>query len=66
MAAELIRAMGVVPLKPSEVLELGSETLLKMKMNDAVVYYDVQDYVPGKRIRVSTDDEREVVGAMSA
>jgi DNA (cytosine-5)-methyltransferase 1 len=63
VAAQLIVAMNVAPQPPTETLELGDESLLTMKMNDAVAYYDVQDYVPGKRLRISTQDHREPVGA---
>lgn len=66
VAAKLIEAMNVAPKRPSEILELGSETLLTMKMNDAVSHFDAVDYVPGRRIRTSQEEDRETVGAMSA
>lgn len=66
VAAQLIAAMNVAPKRPTKTLELGDESLLTMKMNDAVAYYDVQDYVPGKRIRISTEGDRGPVGAMYA
>jgi DNA (cytosine-5)-methyltransferase 1 len=66
VAAELIAAMKVVPQRPAEELKLGPESLLTMKMNDAVAYFGVWDYVPGKRLRVATEEHREMIGALFA
>ena len=66
VAAELIAAMDVAPIRPSGTLALGDESLLTMKMNDAIAHYGVLDYLPGKRIRISREEDRETVGAMSA
>lgn len=52
VAAQVIKALGVVPEKPSNVLELGQESLLQMVPAAAARYYGVSDGVVGKRLRI--------------
>ncbi len=41
VATEIIRALGVVPVKPQQKMHLGNESLLKLNMSQAVQYYGV-------------------------
>jgi DNA (cytosine-5)-methyltransferase 1 len=65
VAKELIVAMNVATIRPKKSLELGDEGLLTMKANDAVEHYGISDYVPGRRIRISTEEDRQAVGAVA-
>lgn len=56
VAAEIIRAMNVVPRRPESVLELGSERLLRMSVSAAARHYGVSGGVVGRRLRVSAPD----------
>ena len=51
VAAQVIHALGIVPEKPSNVLELGQESLLQMVPAAAARYYSVPSSVFGKRLR---------------
>jgi DNA (cytosine-5)-methyltransferase 1 len=66
VASEVIHAMSISPSYPEHALELGDEKLLTMKMNDAVEHFGADDYVPGRRIRISTEEDRNAISAMYA
>ena len=53
VASQVIEALGIVPEKPSDVLELGPESLLQMVPAAAARYYGVSDAVMGKRLRAT-------------
>jgi DNA (cytosine-5)-methyltransferase 1 len=53
IAAELIRALGITPQKPSSPLPLGQESLLSMTVTEAARYYRVSSSVVGKRLRIA-------------
>ena len=52
VAGQVIRALGIAPAKPSDVLELGPESLLQMVPAAAARYYGVSDGVMGRRLRL--------------
>lgn len=52
VAGQVIQAMGIVAAKPSDVLELGPESLLQMVPAAAARYYGVSDGVVGRRLRL--------------
>src|SRR6266705_2781784 len=60
VAAEIMRALGVTPLKPANVLSLGDEGLLRLSMSEAASRYGVSDTVIAKRLRLTEVQEREV------
>lgn len=51
VATEIIRALGVVPVKPKEKLPLGNEKLIQLKMTQAAKNYVVPAYVIEPRTR---------------
>ncbi len=51
VASVLIQAMNVAPERPQAILELGSESLLKMTVTDAARHYGVSGSVVGRRLR---------------
>jgi DNA (cytosine-5)-methyltransferase 1 len=53
VAAQVIRALGIMPKKPTAVLELGQESLLQMVPAAAARYYSVSSSVFGKRLRTT-------------
>jgi len=55
-----MRALGVTPLKPANVLSLGDEGLLRLSMTEAASRYGVSDTVIAKRLRLTEVQEREV------
>ncbi|MBD2777512.1 DNA cytosine methyltransferase [Iningainema tapete] len=54
VAAEIIRALGVVPVKPQDKIELGLESLLQLNMSQAAQLYGVSAHVIEPRIRQTT------------
>jgi DNA (cytosine-5)-methyltransferase 1 len=59
VAAQLIGALGLVPARPNDPIDLGMESLLSMTMTDAARRYGVRGDVAGRRLR------RENEGASS-
>lgn len=57
---EVLRALGVKPLKPRRVIRLGDEALLAISMTEAAKRYGVASTVIAKRIRKTdqVDSER--------
>lgn len=51
VAAEVIRALGVVPVKPKDKLPLGDENLLQLHMSQAAQSYGVSAHVIEPRTR---------------
>ncbi len=49
VAAELVRAMGIVPARPRSELELGNTQLLGMTMDEAARHFGVSNQVISKR-----------------
>ncbi len=52
VAGQVIRALGIAPAKPFDLLELGPESLLQMVPAAAARYYGVSDGVMGRRLRL--------------
>jgi DNA (cytosine-5)-methyltransferase 1 len=50
-AAQVIIALGVLPTKPANVIELGDSRLLRFSMSEAAKYYGVPHDTIAKRIR---------------
>lgn len=59
VAAEIIRALGVSPCKPTGRQKLGDDQLLKFNMSQAAQYYDVDPRVIEPRKRVSTKQGKD-------
>ncbi len=53
VASQVIRAMGISPVTPEELLALGSERLLSMTITEASRHYSVSNTVVGRRLRPS-------------
>jgi DNA (cytosine-5)-methyltransferase 1 len=51
VASELARAMGIELKRPTGIIELGSESLLWMTMNEAAEHFGVSGTVVGRRLR---------------
>lgn len=51
VAAEVMRSMGIEAKRPSQMVELGGESLLWMSMSEAAEHYGVPDTVMGRRLR---------------
>jgi DNA (cytosine-5)-methyltransferase 1 len=54
---EIVRALGVVPVKPAEPIALGDQKLLQMTMSEAAVHFGVADIgeTIGTRKRLADD-----------
>ncbi|MGH8002926.1 MAG: DNA cytosine methyltransferase [Brasilonema sp.] len=57
VAAEIIRALGVIPVKPQHKMKLADESLLRLNMSQAARYYDVSAQVIEPRKRQDTTKE---------
>ena len=57
VAAQVLTALGCVPVKPSESLELGKNNLASLTMREAANYFGVSSSViaPRKRILVAAN-----------
>jgi DNA (cytosine-5)-methyltransferase 1 len=51
VAAQVIRAMAVYPMRPEETIDLGPESHLSMTMTDAARHFGVRGDVAGRRLR---------------
>ncbi len=51
IGAEIVKALGIVPSKPSETLQRGSERLLRFDMTDAAYYFHISNKVIAQRTR---------------
>lgn len=51
VGAEIIKALGITPSKPTTLLRLGDEKLLGFDMSEAATYFSVEPCVIEKRIR---------------
>ena len=51
VAAELVRAMGIEPKRPTMKVQPGPESLLWLTMSQAAERYGVPDTVVGRRLR---------------
>lgn len=51
LGAEIIKALGIIPLKPTAIQELEDEKLLKFNMSEAAKYFGVEPCIIEKRIR---------------
>jgi DNA (cytosine-5)-methyltransferase 1 len=54
IASEIIKVLGVEPTKPTEILELKDEKLLKFNMTQAAQYYQVDPNIIEPRSRKSS------------
>jgi len=57
VAAEIVRALGVVPAKPKTKFSLGDENLLQLKMSQAAQFYGVPAHVIEPRTRQTRKSE---------
>ena len=57
IANEVINAIGVVPERPQQMLDLGETELLRMDMRQAAAYWKI-DVIIGKRDRKSGTRKR--------
>lgn len=70
VAGEVVKALGVSPPTPSQIVLLGDETLLSFNMSAASRYFGVarlsgrRDRKSGARKRRQVDIERERIGAV--
>jgi DNA (cytosine-5)-methyltransferase 1 len=55
VAERIIVALGIVPKRPREVLDLGNGTLLEMNMSEAAERYSVPADVVGRRLRIGAN-----------
>lgn len=65
VATEIARALGVKPVRPSEVIELGMPSLLTCDMRQAANYFEVARDVIAQRLR-KTVTAGELMGADEA
>ena len=72
VAAEVMKALGQTPQRPSEGLELGDESLLYFDMSKAAQFFDVpapntrRDRKSGAKKRKQHDIERARLVALTA
>ena len=57
VAGEVIRALGVTPIAPSEVLQSGDDEWLSFTMTEAAEFFGVSGSVIGKRTRIAAKEE---------
>ncbi|BAZ40772.1 DNA-cytosine methyltransferase [Calothrix sp. NIES-4101] len=51
VATEIIRILGIYPIKPNQKIQLGSDNLLRFKMSQAAQYYGVSAHIIEPRLR---------------
>lgn len=51
VAAEIVRALGIRPIRPAEVIKLGMPSLLTCDMSQAASYFEVSRDVIAQRLR---------------
>ena len=51
VAQEIVKSLGIKPIKPTEKRQLGEEKLLNFNMSQAAEYYDVDSHIIEPRIR---------------
>jgi len=61
VASSVMRALGAVPCKPLQTLELGLKTLLTCDMRQAAAYFEVSRDVIAQRVRKPLVEERELL-----
>lgn len=54
VAAQILSASGVLPVRPKRIVELGDESLLSWNMSQAAAHFSVHNHVVGRRIRISS------------
>lgn len=55
VAAEIVRALGLHPTAPTEIIRTGDEAWLSFTMSQAAAFFDVSASIVGKRTRVNRE-----------
>lgn len=57
VGGQIIKALGILPVKPKQCLNLGSEKLLEFNVSSAAQYFDVPKTVIAQRTRKNASDK---------